>query len=158
MARFRLRLAVALPFLAAVCPLSSPAPQATRFAGCYSLSWDGEALGQFDAPLLTSLQLTTGTREEGRADGYLALGTYRMMSASDSEPDADPRPFTAAPTWRLGGSRTVEPDLTGAPTQPWTWVLNGHDSAGAIVGWFEWRRKPKAIRWLTFRAVRQACT
>ena len=161
MTRPRVALLVSLTFFAPNCDSSPPMAVEEQFAGCYSLSWHGEVLGVFDAPLPTSLQLTTAQRENERAHGYAARARYRYIHSEgvDSREDVDPEPFTAAPTWRLVDSRLIEIDITGSTAEPGTWVLSGRDSSGVIVGRFEWHRSrsPRMIRELTFRAVPQPC-
>ena len=146
-------------FVAAQCELGPRAASGAQFAGCYSLSWNGEVLGVFDLPLVTSLQLTTAERSDGQVTDYVARATYQhVIGGAEPGSTVEPWAFTATPTWRLVDQHSLEVDITEPADQPRTWILSGRDSAGTIVGSLEWRSHPGFIRDLTFRAVRRPCT
>jgi len=81
-------------FLTAHCALDRPAASAGHFVGCYSVTWDGEALGVFDSPLVTALELTSADRDDDRGV-YAARARYQhVVGGAEPGQTVDLWPFT----------------------------------------------------------------
>lgn len=134
---------------------------AESLRGCYSFSWSGDAVGVWDAGLLSDLQLTADRVNAASGDdaAFRGVASYALV---DGRIVSDDRIFASEPTWRIVLEDSLEVDITGSAWTRGRWILGARvlpdGMSGSLLNSRMFGTGRGASTALVFTAERRGCT